>query len=237
MRRPVHEPAAGSAVRNRSTRLRRWPRRSRIRRWPAAIFSSSPRLRLRRASSRDSFRDSPASGTSCCGWRRRRACRRCWRSSRGYRRQRKSRRKSRSQNLTRSHMRVQRVMFIVLALVAGSRLASAQTSAPLARFITDLIAAGARVDSTASVELGDFLVAQAPWRIARAAQSGDWLPDGDEPVRHGSRNLEASFESVPTQHGFGPVLHHPARRASAAAGRACRSTIRTCRSAGSMASA
>jgi hypothetical protein len=57
-------------------------------------------------------------------------------------------------------MRVHRVVFIVLAVLAASRGASAQTDAPLARFISDLIAAGGRIDGVASVELGDFLIAQ-----------------------------------------------------------------------------
>jgi hypothetical protein len=101
-------------------------------------------------------------------------------------------------------MRVQRVMFIVLALVASSRLASAQTSAPLARFITDLVAAGARVDSTASVELGDFLVAQGLGGLPALLNQAIGFQLATNPFDMGLETSKLSFESVPTQYGFGP---------------------------------
>jgi hypothetical protein len=95
-------------------------------------------------------------------------------------------------------------MFIVLALVASSRPASAQTSAPLARFITDLVAAGARVDSTASVELGDFLVAQGLGGLPALLNQAIGFQMATNPFDMGLETSKLSFESVPTQYGFGP---------------------------------
>jgi hypothetical protein len=95
-------------------------------------------------------------------------------------------------------------MFMVLALVASSRLASAQSSAPLARFITDLVAAGARVDSTASVELGDFLVAQGLGGLPAQLNQAIGFQLATNPFDMGLETSKLSFESVPTQYGFGP---------------------------------
>jgi hypothetical protein len=101
-------------------------------------------------------------------------------------------------------MRVQRVVFVVLALVAGSRLATAQTSAPLARFVTDLIAAGARVDSVAAVELGDFVGAQGLGGVPGLFNQSLGLQLATNPFDMGLETSKLSFESVPTQYGFGP---------------------------------
>jgi hypothetical protein len=101
-------------------------------------------------------------------------------------------------------MRVVRLVFVGLALLASSRFASAQTSAPLARFITDLVAAGARVDTTASVELGDFLVAQGLGDLPLKLNQSLGFQLATTPFDAGLETSKLSFESVPTQYGFGP---------------------------------
>jgi hypothetical protein len=102
-------------------------------------------------------------------------------------------------------MRVARVVVVALALLASSRLASAQgTSAPLARFITDLLASGARVDTTASVELGDFVVAQGLGGLPAMVNQAIGFQLATTPFDMGFETSKLSFESVPTQYGFGP---------------------------------
>lgn len=102
-------------------------------------------------------------------------------------------------------MRVARVVVVGLALLATPRLASAQgASPPLARFITDLLAAGARVDTTASVELGDFIVAQGLGGVPAILNQAIGFQLATNPFDMGLETSKLSFESVPSQYGFGP---------------------------------
>src|SRR5262245_4075327 len=106
-------------------------------------------------------------------------------------------------------MRVYRLLFIGLALVAvlaAARPARAQTSAPLARFVTDLVAAGARVDTTRSVELGDFVLAQGLGGLPSQLNQALGFQMATNPFDMGLETSKLSFESVPTQYGFGPAF-------------------------------
>lgn len=102
-------------------------------------------------------------------------------------------------------MRVHRVVFIVLAVLAGSRIAGAQTtSAPLARFISDLVAAGARIDSTAAIELGDFLIAPQLGGLPAQLNQSLGFQMSTFPFDMGLATSKPGFDSVPTHYGFGP---------------------------------
>jgi hypothetical protein len=102
-------------------------------------------------------------------------------------------------------MRVNRVVLIVLAVLACSRGASAQTvQAPLARFIADLVAAGARVDSVASVELGDFLIAQQLGGLPSQLNQSLGYQMSTFPFDMGLSTAKPGFTSVPMNYGFGP---------------------------------
>src|SRR5262245_663326 len=101
-------------------------------------------------------------------------------------------------------MRAKRVVFIVLAVVAWSRAASAQTTdAPLARFIADLVAEGARIDSVASVELGDFLIAQQLGGLSTQLNQSIGFQLSTFPFDMGLSTAKPGFVSVPMNYGFG----------------------------------
>ncbi len=105
----------------------------------------------------------------------------------------------------KDRMRVNRVVLIVLVVLAGSRVAGAQTtSAPLARFVTDLVAAGARVDSVASIELGDFLIAQQLGGVALQLNQSLGFQMATFPFDMGLSTSKQGYDSVPTNYGFGP---------------------------------
>jgi len=99
-----------------------------------------------------------------------------------------------------------RVVGILIVALACPRVASAQTSAPLARFISDLIAAGARIDSTASVELGDFLLAQQLGGIPAQLNQAIGFQLSTTPFDIGVDTSKPGFEMVPMHYGFGPLF-------------------------------
>ena len=102
-------------------------------------------------------------------------------------------------------MRAYKMLFLLLAFVASSRGAGAQTTTvPLARFISDLVAAGARTDSTAAVELGDFLIAQQLGGLPAQLNRSLGFQLATFPFDMGLATSAPGFESVPTHYGFGP---------------------------------
>ena len=102
-------------------------------------------------------------------------------------------------------MRVNRVVLIVLVVLAGSRVAGAQTtSAPLARFVSDLIASGARMDSVAAVEVGDFLIAQQLGGLPSQLNQSLGFQMATFPFDMGLSTSKPGYDSVPTNYGFGP---------------------------------
>src|SRR5262245_6337338 len=104
-------------------------------------------------------------------------------------------------------MRVRRILCLIAVVLASSRGAGAQTpsvSAPLARFISDLIAAGGRLDATAAVELGDFLIAQPLGGTPAQLNQSLGLQMATTPFDVGLETSKPGFDSVPTHYGFGP---------------------------------
>jgi len=104
-------------------------------------------------------------------------------------------------------MRVSRMLCLIAAVLACSRGAGAQTpavSAPLARFVTDLLAAGGRVDSTAAVELGDFLLPLQLGAVPSRFNQSLGLQLATTPFDVGLETSKPGFEAVPAHYGFGP---------------------------------
>jgi hypothetical protein len=102
-------------------------------------------------------------------------------------------------------MRVRRLLFVVLAVVATARAASAQTtSLPLAQFISEIVASGARIDSTRAIELGDFLLAQQLGGIPAQLNLALGFQLATTPFDVGVDTSKPGFESVPIHYAFGP---------------------------------
>jgi hypothetical protein len=106
--------------------------------------------------------------------------------------------------------RVRALAMAALAVFAVSHPAAAQTAPipqePLARFITDLLASGGRVDSTAVNELPDFLIAPQWGEMPALMNQAIGMQLSTFPSTLGLDASRPGWESVPAHTGFAPAF-------------------------------